>query len=161
MNLLLAPARDADNQWLDQLRRDAYRELFDATWGAWDEARHRRHFAASIEQGNIRIIRVDGHQVGMLQLLEHHSCLTPGDPGTGVIEIAEIQLRPEAQRQGIGTAVLSDVIRSARERRMDVRLSTGRMNEHALRLYLRLGFHITQTSESHVHMALTHAPASG
>ena len=147
MNLFLVPAADADRAWLDKLRRDAYRDLFDATWGAWDEARHIRHFEASIDQGNISIIRVDGRPVGMLQLHEHQDA----------VEVGEIQIRPEAQNQGIGTAVLNDIVGSARAQGRAVRLSTGVKNERALRLYLRLGFRIAQTSDTHVHMLLAGA----
>lgn len=34
-----------DEAWLEQLRRAVYQELFLATWGGWDEARHLRHCA--------------------------------------------------------------------------------------------------------------------
>jgi len=40
----LRHATDADRAWLEELRRAAYKPLFDATWGDWDEDRHQRQF---------------------------------------------------------------------------------------------------------------------
>ena len=140
----LASSSVEDRPWLDQLRRDAYRDLFDATWGAWDEARHQRHLAASIEQGNIKIIQQNGLRVGMLQLVDHHDAT----------EVAEIQIRPEAQGKGLGTAVLNGVIQEARSQLHTVHLSTGLRNEGALRLYLRMGFRLVATSETHFHLRI-------
>lgn len=138
----LTQANDADISWLDQLRRDAYRELFTATWGGWDEARHLRHFAESIAQGNISIIEVDTHRVGMVQLVHHADAL----------EVSEIQITPRDQNTGIGTAVLRDVIAAASENAKCVRLATGLKNLKALRLYLRLGFREMTQSETHYHL---------
>ena len=141
-SLIAATADDRD--WLDQLRRDAYRDLFDATWGGWDEQRHQAHFAASIAQGNITIIEHHGRRVGMLQLLDHGE----------VLEVGEIQIQPVTQRAGLGTVVLNDVIQRAKALGQTVRLSTGLKNDRALRWYLRLGFSITATSATHCYLEI-------
>lgn len=52
-------ATSSDEVWLEDLRRRAYADLFDATWGGWDEARHSRQFSGSIKRGNISIIEVE------------------------------------------------------------------------------------------------------
>ena len=140
----LLPATLEDVPWLNDLRREAYRELFNLTWGAWDEQRHRRHFAESISQGGIEIITVDGRGVGMLQLVV----------GADAIEVAEIQILPVEQSLGVGSAVLHDVIRAARRCRVPVRLSTGRKNERARSLYERLGFRVTATTDTHFHLEI-------
>ncbi|HSR43362.1 MAG TPA: GNAT family N-acetyltransferase [Longimicrobiales bacterium] len=135
-------AESADEAWLDGLRRRAYADLFAATWGGWDEARHSRHFADSMKRGNISIIEVEGTRVGMIQLLEH------GD----TVEIREIQIEPRHQARGIGTSVLVDVIAKASAQGREVRLSVGVKNEEAIRLYERLGFVTVGQSETHRHM---------
>ena len=91
----LRAATPEDVPWLNDLRREAYRELFNLTWGAWDE-----------------------------------------------------------QRLGVASAVLNDLIRSARSCRVPVRLSTGLKNERARSLYERLGFRVTATTETHFHLKL-------
>ena len=59
MRYKLVPALPSDRDWLEALRRAVYQDLFVATWGAWDEARHQRHFAECIELGEINIIELN------------------------------------------------------------------------------------------------------
>ena len=142
MNYQLIAASTEDEAWLENLRRNVYRELFDATWGGWDEDRHKRHFSECIARGHIFIIEVDRTRVGMIQLFEEANTL----------EVGEIQIQPAAQNRGVGTAVLKDVIARAHEGRKSVRLSVGLKNERAYRLYERLGFHRVNRTETHNHM---------
>ena len=142
MRYRLIDASAADEAWLEGLRRRAYADLFTATWGSWDEERHLRHFAASMKQGHIRIIEVDGMRVGMLQLSR------AGE----TVEVREIQVDPRHQKQGIGASVLLDVIRDASAQGRDVRLSVGLTNTKAIRLYERLGFVSVGQSETHRQM---------
>lgn len=124
------------------LRRNVYQELFYATWGGWDEARHTRQFSERIARGHVFIIEVDGTPVGMIQVLDEANTL----------EVGEIQVQPSAQNRGVGTAVLKDVIARAHEGRKSVRLRVGLKNERAYRLYERLGFHCVDRTETHHHM---------
>jgi ribosomal protein S18 acetylase RimI-like enzyme len=140
----LTAATAADEDWLERLRRRAYADLFDATWGGWDEARHARHFAESFESGHISIIEVDGDRVGMVQRFED----------ADGVELREIQIDPTHQGRGIGTWVLRDVISGAGARGRDVRLTVGLKNREAIRLYERLGFRSVGESETHRHMRL-------
>lgn len=140
------PARFADRFWLDDLRRSAYRDLFDATWGGWDEARHRRHFAASWGRGGIELLTLNGAPIGMLQVSR----------SGGVLELEELQIHPSRQGEGWGTRVVRELQAEAREGAPDggtgVALATGLHNIGAQRLYARLGFREVSRSETHVHM---------
>jgi ribosomal protein S18 acetylase RimI-like enzyme len=140
----LVDASSADEVWLDDLRRQAYADLFDATWGGWDEARHARHFAESMRRGHISIIMVGGVRVGMLQLMVRGE----------TVEICEVQIEPTHQNRGIGSAVLLDILARADEQGRTVRLSVGLSNQKAMRLYERLGFSSEGQSDTHCH--LTH-----
>ena len=142
MQYRLTPANEEDRSWLDELRRAVYRELFDATWGGWDEARHQRHFAACWELGKIDVVELDGARVGMIQLFECADAL----------EVGEVQVQPSNQGQGIGTRLLRDVMARAYEQRKKVSLSTGLQNLRAVKLYERLGFKPVARSETHIHM---------
>jgi len=142
MHYRLTDATPTDEPWLEALRRSVYQDLFVATWGAWDEERHRRHFAACMEAGRIFVIEVDGARVGMVQLFDEESS----------VEVGEIQIQPGDQSRGLGTRVLVDVMASARKHRKSVRLSVGLKNEGALRLYRRLGFKVVATTDTHYHM---------
>jgi ribosomal protein S18 acetylase RimI-like enzyme len=142
MRYRLIPTRSEDEAWLEKLSRAAYRDLFVATWGGWDEDRHQRHFAACLECGEICAIEIDDARVGMVQLFEH----------TDAIEIGEIQIEPEYQGRGIGTQVLRDTLAQAHAQRKKVILRTGLKNIRAIELYRRLGFERVIQTETHEHM---------
>ena len=142
IDYVLRPATDADKVWLDSLRREAYRDLFAATWGGWDEARHRRHFSEFWEAGNISIVSVDEQPVATLQLFDSEHA----------IEIGEIQVLPKYQNGGIGTRMLSRVIERAKKEGKRASLHLGLKNQGAFRLYERLGFEETARSDTHIYM---------
>lgn len=142
MHYLLVPALPADYVWLENLRREVYQELFQLTWGGWDEERHQRHFAACLENGSIQLMVVDGEKAGMLQLHETDDSL----------EIGEIQIGANKRSLGLGSQVIRDVLALAQAENKSVKLSVGLKNEKALRLYQRLGFKITEQSETHFHL---------
>lgn len=142
MKYRLVDASSADEAWLEDLRRRVYADLFTATWGGWDEARHARHFSEQMRHGHISIIQVSGIPVGMIQLLEDQDA----------VEIRELQVDPRHQNRGIGTNVLLGVIRDASARGQDICLSVGLKNERAIRLYERLGFSSVGQSPTHLNM---------
>jgi ribosomal protein S18 acetylase RimI-like enzyme len=139
MRYELVPANDRDRQWLEQLRRSVYRDLFVATWGNWDEARHLRHCDECWARGSIYAVEVEGTRVGMMQLFELPDA----------VEVGEIQIAPEYQNNGIGTRVLRDTIARAHTGRKKVVLSTGLQNRRAFQLYLRLGFRHAGHTDTH------------
>lgn len=141
MALARRPATEGDKAWLEELRREVYRDLFTATFGGWDEERHGRQWRECWERGSISIIESQRAPVGMLQLVEQPDAL----------EIGELQVASTWQNKGIGTAVLRDTIAQARAQGRAVILSTGLRNAAARRLYLRLGFQETAQSETHFH----------
>ena len=143
MKYSLRDSEPKDQAWLESLRREATKELFNLTWGGWDEERHQRHFAACLEGGHIQIIEVSGSPVGMLQIFE----------SAEEIEIGEIQISPACQGQGLGAHVLKDVMERAQKTSKNVVLSAGLKNSGAFKLYKKLGFEETKRSDTHVHMA--------
>ena len=142
MDYRLIPTTTEDQDWLEQLRRSVSQDLFIATWGGWDEARHLRHCTECWERGGIKLIEVDGVRVGMIQLFEN----------TDAVEVGEIQIHPANQGRGIGTRVLLDTIARAHAQRQKVCLSTGLKNRRAFALYQRLGFRRVAQTDSHDHM---------
>lgn len=142
MDFRLVPTTPVDQEWLEQLRRAVSQDLFLATWGGWNEARHLRHCAECWDRGDIYAIEVDEVRVGMIQLIEY--------PET--IEVGEIQIQPSYQRRGIGTLILQDAISRAHAQRKKVSLSVGLMNHRAIELYERLGFRHVERTDTHDHM---------
>lgn len=142
MHYILRNSKDSDREWLDSLRRLVYRELFNTTWGGWDEAKHAEHFEDCWQRGCIQLIEMDGSPIGMIQLHDLDDR----------IEVGEIQISPAHQNKGVGTQVLVDLIERVREGQKDVVLSAGLKNTRAIRLYARLGFKVVKRSETHVYM---------
>ncbi len=142
MNYHLRAATPDDHSWLEDLRRQAYLELFIATWGSRDEDRHQRHFANFLKQGNIIIVQLEQTDVGMLQIME----------SSDRIEISEIQLLPQYQGQGLGSKLLQDIVAKSHGQKKDVYLSLGLFNIKAYRLYSRIGFQEYRRSETHFYM---------
>lgn len=139
MRYRLVRAAVNDQRWLDQLRRSVYRELFIATFGSWDEARHVRHTSECWDRGHISILEVGGERVGMIQILDQ----------AGFVEIGEMQIQPSHQGRGIGSRILSDIVDQAHKRGKSVKLSVALENERAYQFYQRCGFqHVAQT-ETH------------
>lgn len=142
MNYRLLAAVPDDENWLEDLRRQVYQELFYATWGGWDEARHHRHFAACLAREHIFVIEREGRRAGMVQIFE----------AADALEVGELQIQPDGQNRGLGTAVLRDLIARAQGAGKSVKLSLGLKNHKAYRLYQRLGFRCVERTETHFHM---------
>jgi ribosomal protein S18 acetylase RimI-like enzyme len=96
-----------------------------------------------LNRGGISIIEVDGARVGMIQFF--------GRPDA--VEVAEIQIQPSHQNQGIGSRILKDTIARAHAKRKKVVLSVALKNERAYRLYQRLGFQKVAHNDTHNFMA--------
>ena len=144
MHYAIRKATNDDTNWLDDLRRQAYLNLFIETWGAWDEDRHTRHFAGFLQQGSISIIEVDLKSAGMIQVFETES----------EIELSEIQILPSHQSKGLGTAIIKDLVQKASSANKRILLSLGLKNTGAFALYSRLGFIEYDRSESHIYMKM-------
>ena len=129
----LRPAATADTRFLFTLLHATRQDAIVETWGA-NEAWQRRNFDARVEEHAVSIIEVDGRPAGSLWLGKQ----------ADVIYIADVQILPELQGIGIGTAVLRGLIRQAAAREVPIALVVQQGNARARRLYERLGFKADQ-----------------
>lgn len=101
--------------------------------------------AASFQQQwlptEVRIITLDGSDAGWLQS-------TRRDDG---LFVAQLIVDGPFQRRGIGTVVMNRVIAEAARANLAVLLEVVKINP-VLRLYERLGFHITGEDDRKFHM---------
>ena len=99
-----------------------------------------------IENSITYVVRVDDQTVGRLRLVRtgHH------------IEIAGIQVDPKRRGQGVGTAVITQVLAEAGASGRSVELDVSKDNPNAERLYTRLGFRRLREDENEYRM--TSAP---
>lgn len=143
----LRAATDDDYAFLERLHMATMKELVTRVWG-WDEADQAARFRAAFVPERGRIIVVDGRDVGTLW--------TERRPGN--IFIANIEIAPEHQGQGLGTAVIGDLVADARRQGLPVALQVLKPNR-ARRLYERLGFAITGETATHYLMRTAPEPS--
>lgn len=97
----------------------------------WDEQEQRASFAAQWKREEVRIITVDGKDVGWLQVAELST----------EIRLQKFFIAPEYQRSGIGSEVLSNLLVTWRSTGKKVVLKVLKNNPARL-LYERLGFYV-------------------
>lgn len=132
MELSLRPASEEDRDFLYAFHSRTMREVIEKTWG-WDETWQVRDFDRRFREYVVSVIECDGHAVGGL--------LLKWKPDS--VYIHELQVLPDHQGQGIGTAVVERVIEEAATRGVPVTLSVVPANPRAKLLYERLGFEVT------------------
>jgi ribosomal protein S18 acetylase RimI-like enzyme len=135
----LRPAERADADFLWQLRQAAMRETVEKNWGKWDDTEQRQFFDRGFVPRQTAVILVDGRPVGRLDVNRSRM-----EFFLGIIE-----LLPEVQGRGLGSAVIRDLLEEARAEQVPVRLQLIKSNTAALRLYERLGFKRSGETTTH------------
>lgn len=141
MNFQLRAARVDESDWLYRLKKTAYFELVEHTFGSWDESFQRRYFDQQYSDDRYEIVEVDGKSVGAMAVMEY----------SDYVFLAEIQLLPEFQNRGIGTAVISDLLSKAKNIGKPVHVQLLKGNR-VVSLYQRLGFSVYEETKTHYKM---------
>ena len=136
INYLLRPATEADYQYCYDLTKQNMFELFFRHWGGWNPSAFRNDFKAR----NTTIIIFDRQQIGYFSLKKIDK---------DIVYLENIQLLPEVQGQGIGTAILEGIFQN--NAFCSIHLTTF-LDNPALRLYESLGFVITERARDTVYM---------
>lgn len=122
----LRQATAADDEFCFRLHVAAMREYIEPMYG-WDNDFQRRHHVGWFDADRLQIIEDEtGRAVGVVDVSDE------GDH----LYLSRIEVLPEAQGRGLGTALIRDLI----ERGRTVRLHVFTTNVRARRLYERLGF---------------------
>lgn len=139
----LKTATEEDLPSLYEIHRAAMFDHVNTVWG-WDEDDQARRFRDYFDNAHLLVITVDSRDVGFLDLVENDDDLY----------VSNIELAPAYQGQGIGTAIMEDVIAQARRDSLPVRLQVLKINQGARRLYQRLGFVTCDETPTHYLMQL-------
>jgi ribosomal protein S18 acetylase RimI-like enzyme len=132
----LRPVTDADYDFLFALHVVTIRESVEPIWG-WDEAFQADYFRDHWKTENRTVIVVDGIDAGIFALTLH--------PDHYFLDLIEIH--PDFQGQGIGTALVEEAMGQAAIVGVPLRLHVLKTNPRARTLYIRLGFKDTEERE--------------
>ena len=138
----LRPATLDDIATLYEIHRAASQEHVAKTWGQWDEPWQRDYFCEHFDFAHRKVIELDQQPIGFLDVAyfaDH-------------VFLAAIEIDPAYHRQGIGTALIRDIIANGAARRLTVRLQVLKVNDRARALYQRLGF--VETGETKTHFLM-------
>jgi GNAT superfamily N-acetyltransferase len=123
----LARSRPTDGTWIAELRADVMRADLERL-GLYDEVRVRQRFLRAFRPEHTFVIRVEGSPAGSIAVRPEPDCQW----------IEHFYLSAEVHGGGVGSAVLTHVLRTHRDQR-PFRLNVLR-GSRAASLYLRAGF---------------------
>lgn len=138
MQIFFRPARPQDFDYCARL----YFAAMEATIRDLNiaMATHAAGFRQRWEPSQVRVITLNGDDVGWLQTIQDDALF-----------LAQLFVDAPFQRQGIGTAVMNGIIGEAARAGQAVTLGVVKTNP-ALRLYERLGFRITHDDNRKFYM---------
>jgi ribosomal protein S18 acetylase RimI-like enzyme len=137
----LRPAAPSDLDFLFALYSTTMRDVVEQTWG-WDEAWQRTDFVKRFAESVVSVVEVAGRAAGTVWVQWTPDCLY----------ICELQVSPEFQGRGLGTAVLQHMIEQAASRGLPVELAVVPANPRAKGWYERVGFEVVATEPPFIRM---------
>ena len=144
MDIVLRGATAKDAEFVVDTERETMQGYAMATWGEWRAAEARQRAVENVLAGRTQIIERGGVPIGVLRAVRTAECMN----------LKQIFIRPAFQRQGLGSALLGQLIGEARVADIPLRLRVLRVNP-AQRLYRRLGFTVSRETQEHVYMERT------
>jgi ribosomal protein S18 acetylase RimI-like enzyme len=144
VHVVLRPATSDDRAFLFELYAQTMRDVVERTWG-WDDSWQRADFERRFAGCSVSVAVVGGRPIGGLFL----------ETRSDALFIHEIQVLPECQGRGIGTALLQGIVAQARARNLPTELAVVEANERARRLYERLGFTVVALEPPFIRMRHT------
>jgi ribosomal protein S18 acetylase RimI-like enzyme len=141
LHFALRPATSEDREFLFELYAQTMRDVVERTWG-WDDSWQREDFERRFAACSVSVAEIDGRRIGGLFL----------ETRSDAFFIHEIQLLPDCQGRGIGTALLQGIVEQAQARNLPTELAVVEANERARRLYERLGFTVVDLEPPFIRM---------
>jgi GNAT superfamily N-acetyltransferase len=132
-------ASNADTEFGRNVHHQAYREVSERQFGAWNEAAQDAYFRDDWDAAPHEIVECDGVPVGYVSVEDR----------SDLVRVRELVLLPEFQNRGIGTALLRQAMAHAEGRGVPVQLGTLHASRAAA-LYRRLGFREIGRTDTHI-----------
>jgi GNAT superfamily N-acetyltransferase len=135
LKVSLTAVEASDAEALVQLRIEAMRESLERI-GRFDPLRARERFLSGFSSAHTRHIEVEGQRAGFVVVRPQADCLL----------LDHLYIHPTSQGQGIGAAVLADVIAEATAQGLAIRVGALRESD-SNRFYVRHGFQLVEQTE--------------
>lgn len=141
IKIRLKERRPEDDEWLFQLHKQAMYPHIVSLYGKWDEAREKEYFEDESKMARYKLVLSNEEKVGAINFLADGS----------KIKVNRIEVLPEHQDKGIGSAVLDELINQARQENKNIELRVFKHNP-AKKLYERKGFQTYEEDETHYYL---------
>lgn len=139
--LTLRDATEEDRDALFALHRETMQPYVDAEWG-WNDDWQREYFDRKYDPAVYRIIQVEAQDAGVLVV----------ERDTTSIYLGLIEVAPQFQGQGIGSAIVRALQAEAQATCCPLTLHVLRTNPRAAALYRRLGFKVVEEETHRIRM---------
>ena len=139
----LRNAEAFDVEFIYRVVETTMRTYVEQIWGSFSEDYNRKNVAELLGAGIYSVIQVEGQDIGALAVERHPTH----------IQLTQIYIVPSHQGRGIGTLLVRELSREARESRRPLRLRVLSGNP-ARKLYEREGFQVTSVTPERVFMEL-------
>jgi GNAT superfamily N-acetyltransferase len=140
----LRDAKPSDADFIYRVVETTMRDYVVQIWGSFSEEYNRKNIADSLSAGIYFVIQLDGQDIGAIAIERHPDH----------IQLTQMYILPSHQNRGVGTSLVRELAREARESRRPLRLRVLSVNP-ARRLYEREGFRVTSVTPERVYMELS------
>ncbi|MFX1451542.1 MAG: GNAT family N-acetyltransferase [Promethearchaeota archaeon] len=137
----LRQANSKDFKFLYKVKKKTLKESISKTWG-WDEGWQKDYFARKFQPELNKIIIKSGRKIGCISIIEEDEYYF----------LSLIEILPKYQNQGIGSSLIKALLLKAERINKPVYLQVLKSNIKAQNLYTRLGFKLTEETETHIKM---------
>ncbi len=126
----LRKAKREDLDFLFKVSTEAMQPVADALGDIKSENERRAEYEEKFNPENIDIIQFEGTDVGRLRVVRSPESIYVGG----------VQILPEFQRRGIGTALFTELIDECKKTEVPITLEVHDVNTNAMNFYKGLGF---------------------
>lgn len=137
----LKKVKESDEKLIYNIKKASNYNYIQKIWG-WDEQYQIKDFESDFIKENFKIISASGQDIGFIQVAENSSN----------INITEIHIMSDHQGNGVGSNIINGIINKANSNRKTVTSGCFIDNFRAKDLYERLGFQITNITDTHYEM---------
>jgi ribosomal protein S18 acetylase RimI-like enzyme len=137
-SLTLRKATPNDSEFAYLTKRAAFRQYVEKVWG-WNEEEQQLLHATRFDAQEFRVVNFLGKDVGIIATVSTPDCL----------KVNQLFLWPEHQGKHIGRECMALIMNEARHMGLPVRLQVMKVNPRARAFYDRLGFSVTDATDTH------------